>query len=97
MMQKISISKCFETDIVTATEGIEQLVSFITSALVQAGTTTIPVYRSDFFKPWWDGELEEAKTISVQAHRDWITMGKPREGIFFVNMYKKRYEYKNID
>ena len=54
----------------------------------------IPKYNCDFFKYWWDEELDILKTNSMQSHNQWIEAGKPKHGPIFMQKYQSKSAYK---
>ena len=36
--------------------------------------------KVDFFKFWWDSELDNLKMLSIDAHSVWKQAGKPKSG-----------------
>jgi len=49
---------------------------------------------SDFYKYWWDQELDLLKQDSVKHHRIWTALGRPRYGDCFEAMSKSKLRYK---
>ena len=41
---------------------------------------TVPMHRKQFYKFWWNQELECLKHESIDAHTMWKHAGKPRMG-----------------
>ena len=53
--------------------------------------------KANAYNHWWDDDLEDAKAkSSVQAHREWTNMGKPKSGYFFSTMHEKRNAYRRL-
>jgi hypothetical protein len=75
---------------------IEHFYSEITSALKRAASETIPKRKQNFFKFWWDSELDAAKQKSISVHYDWVCNGKPRTGLLHTEMTKRRLAYKAL-
>jgi exonuclease III len=73
---------------------IENVYRQITSALQMAAFTTVPTVKSNYYKHWWDGELDAAKLKSVTDHKTWVSNGKPRFGPHHTSMVKSRNQYK---
>ena len=65
---------CFYTDIVTA--------------LQLSSDSTVPKHKSDFYKYWWDQELDLLKQDSIKNHKIWTALGRPRYGSCFEEMRK---------
>jgi hypothetical protein len=87
---------CYDSRTDKAVEGIEQLYEFIVNAITVATTRSIPRIKHNYFKHWWDTELSDAKTSSIQAYKDWVFFGKPKSGYPHSNMLKKKMEYKRL-
>ena len=73
---------------------IESQYSAIVNALKNAASLSIPKKAFNFFKFWWDGELDDAKHKSIQAHKMWVINGKPKCGTLFRTMTQCRGQYK---
>jgi hypothetical protein len=73
---------------------IEQLLGLITDALQRAADNAVPRKRTNFFKHWWDNELDDCKAKSIKDHKQWISFGRPRSGPLYDNMVKSKSEYK---
>ena len=50
----------------------------------------------NFFKFWWDAELDEAKDKSMQSHKLWVEAGKPKDGPLFRIMKTAKFNYKRL-
>jgi hypothetical protein len=48
---------------------IEKLLGSIICAMQSASAHAVPRKKHNFFKQWWDSELEDAKSRSICAHR----------------------------
>jgi hypothetical protein len=44
---------------------------------------TVPTFKQNFFKFWWNQELDCLKESSVDPHRLWTASGRPRSGPIF--------------
>ena len=49
-------------------------------SLHTAAWATIPCKKVDYYKVWWDTELDNLKTLSMYAHSVWKQAGKPKSG-----------------
>ena len=59
---------------------IDSTYKAIVVALNNAASMTIPSTKTDFFKYWWDQELDELKRKSCATHSDWNNAGRPKFG-----------------
>jgi len=73
---------------------IDEFYQCIVYALLQASSAFIPVRKSNFYKFWWDEELENLKDASIKDFKIWSDAGKPRSGVIFQNMYRSKMQYK---
>ena len=79
--------------------GVSKTVNYIYDQVVNILQTCadrlIPKRRANFFKFWWNQELNELKAKSVTTHRDWIAAGKPRSGVIINKQQTAKYAYKS--
>ena len=68
---------------------IEGVCDAICYCLKIASVGSLPITKSNFFKFWWNDNLQTLKEESLAAHRLWIDCGKPRHGAVF-EIAKKR-------
>ena len=73
---------------------IDSFYTDIVTALQTSSDSTVPKYKSDFYKYWWDQELDLLKQESVKNHRIWTALGRPRYGNCFEEMRKSKLRYK---
>ena len=66
----------------------------IVTALQISSDNTVPKQKSDFYKYWWDQDLDLLKQESVKSHRIWTALGRPRYGSCFEEMQKSKLRYK---
>lgn len=75
---------------------IEYVYNCIVSTLVECAKINVPVRTKQFYKFWWDQELDSLKEDSISSHKLWKAAGKPRFGPLFSKfracklLYKKR-------
>ena len=60
--------------------GIEHCYKSIVHNLQVAAVDTIPRKKKNFYKFWWDSELDKLKEFSIDAHTVWKQAGKPKCG-----------------
>jgi len=61
-------------------EYIDVVYNEIVFVLANAADMYVPVRRKNFYKFWWDEELNLLKEASVDANKLWKAAGKPRHG-----------------
>lgn len=47
-----------------------------------------------FYKAWWDDNLNLLKNKSIDSHKLWLSVGKPKHGSIFNNMQQAKLNYK---
>lgn len=77
-----------------ASTQINKLYEHIVSALSTAADRTIVKRKNNFYKFWWDQELDLLKSQAIESFQIWVTAGRPRAGPFFVAMKKDKLAYK---
>jgi exonuclease III len=73
---------------------IDKLVTETTNALIDGATKFVPQYRKDFFKFWWNEEMELLKEASIESNRIWKAAGRPRNGPLFDKRQSCRLLYR---
>jgi len=66
----------------------------IVDALHNASGISVPKMKSDFYKFWWDEELQALKQASFDSYNLWLAIGKPRYGCEFMAMKRAKSAYK---
>lgn len=87
------------TEITPDKEGISALEIYyakIIAALKKAALIAVPHKKSSYFKHWWDEELNNAKSRSIDSFRAWVDRGKPRNGCVFNDMTRCKRDYKAL-
>ena len=75
---------------------INSVYDSIVNILCSVAEMTVPKRHKQFYKFWWDQELDCLKHDSVVTHKLWKSVGKPRSGVVFNKyrasklLYKKR-------
>ena len=75
---------------------IEYVYNNITRIMCDSAKLTVPARCSNFYKFWWNEELDCLKEDSISSHRLWLAAGKPRCGPIACKaraaklLYKKR-------
>lgn len=74
---------------------IDRVYDSIVSVLCNAAKATVPVRSKQFYKYWWDQELDCLKEDSISSHKLWKAAGKPRAGPLFTKARSCKLLYKN--
>jgi len=74
-------------------DAINEYYVSIVRGLCQAAHC-IPSTKSDFHKHWWSPELDELKTMCIDATTLWRSHGCPRSGPINTNRLQCKYQYK---
>ena len=67
----------------------------IVKVLNDCAKQTVPMHTTQFYKFWWNQELECLKHKSIDAHTMWKHAGKPRMGQIFARYKTTKMLYKN--
>ena len=73
----------------------------IVVSLKRAVIGCVPVKKTNFYKFWWDTELDMLKEDSIRTNKIWVAAGKPRFGQDYEekrrckNAYKQTYKQKD--
>jgi hypothetical protein len=76
-------------------KSIEEMFACLIGSLNQAADSCIPVVKSDFFKYWWNQELDELKAKSCSTHHEWIMAGRPMHGPVYDAKRRAKTLYKS--
>ena len=76
-------------------EKIDNIYCKIVSLLRSSSDSLVPMHRKNFFKFWWDHNLNELKQKSIASCRTWRAAGKPRSGPIFDLYRKDKSAYRN--
>ena len=87
----VSISNCVRSDAIRV---IEDCYTGIVDVLNESASYSIPCVHKNFFKFWWDQELQALKDESIAAHKQWVNQGRPRQGQYLDTNRSKRNHYK---
>jgi len=75
---------------------IDKCYDCIVNILCETAKLTVPTRSKQFYKFWWDQEMDCLKEDSISTHNLWKSAGKPRSGPLFAKarsakmLYKKR-------
>ena len=53
-----------------------------------------PIIKPNVRKAWWDDSLNILKSISIDAHNNWVESGKLKQGPVFLEKQKAKLSYK---
>ena len=73
---------------------INNIYEEIVDALVVSAVAAVPICRQNFFKFWWNQELDCLKENSIESHKLWVSAGRPRSGPIFNKRNKDRSAYR---
>ena len=73
---------------------IDSVYESIVHILCNAAAVFVPVRSKQFYKFWWDQELDCLKEDSISVHKLWKAAGKPRAGPLFQNFRHTKLLYK---
>ena len=73
---------------------IELIYSQIVNILLEAAAITIPTRRKNFYKFWWNEELDILKEQSMASHYQWVNAGRPRSGPIACDARSCKLRYK---
>ncbi len=73
---------------------IDTIYEQLVDAINLSAEAAVPVCRQNFFKFWWNQELDTLKENSIESHKLWVSAGRPRFGPFFTKRNKDRNAYR---
>jgi hypothetical protein len=83
---------------------LDTLYVQIVDSLCSAADSCVPVIAEDYFKYWWDEEMNILKSNSCTSHTDWQAAGRPGSGPIYEAkrvakaVYKRRIrEHKVVE
>lgn len=74
---------------------INDVYNRMVTILQTASINFIPHYNKNFFKHWWDEELNLLKQESIDSNQLWKAAGKPRHGPIFARRQSCRAAYRS--
>lgn len=90
-----AIVNVHELDRTLCISAIESIYSQIVCILNETADECVPSVPKNFFKFWWDQELDALKQQAISAHREWVQQGRPKTGSGFESKCKQKLQYKN--
>jgi len=75
-------------------EVIDKLYNDIVSVLTSGAKLFVPTRRRNFYKFWWDHELDILKDAAINSNKIWKAAGKPRQGSLFDKRQRCRAQYR---
>ena len=66
----------------------------IVSVLSTGAKLFVPTRQKNFYKFWWDEELNALKDASIKSNKLWKEAGKPRQGPMFNKRQLCRAKYR---
>jgi len=76
------------------TSGIDKMYTDVVNILISCANSYVPQRRKNFYKFWWDEELNLLKEQSIDSNRLWKVAGKPRRGALFDKRQACRLRYR---
>ena len=73
---------------------IQQIYDDIIVVLNDGANRYVPRHRKNFYKFWWDQELDLLKEESIKSHSAWKSAGRPRSGPYFNKYRSDKLAYK---
>ena len=77
-----------------AHKSIDDIYNNIVTALKTAASLYVPEHYKNFYKFWWNEELNILKEASVTSNKLWKAAGKPRYGHIFDKRQSSRLLYR---
>ena len=74
---------------------IDSVYKRIVDILTYSADVTVPKCKKNFFKFWWDSDMDELKGKSIASCKLWKEAGKPRSGPIFTIYRRDKALYKN--
>jgi len=87
----IDIEKSTKVDPVV----INGIYNDLVDSLRLSADVAVPACRKNFFKFWWDTELDDLKERSIASCRIWKAAGRPRSGPIFDIYRRDKSAYRN--
>ena len=67
----------------------DRLYDRVVNALQAAARQFIPKHKKNFYKFWWNSELDELKENAIRSCKIWKEAGKPKHGPIYNNNYRQ--------
>ena len=77
------------------TQIIDYVHDKIVKIFTEAANLFVPERRKNFFKYWWNQELDLLKADSIKFNDIWKLAGKPKHGQIFIDRTRARMQYRN--
>lgn len=81
---------------------IDSIYNCVVSVLQQCSHACVPKHKNNFYKFWWNQELNELKEKAIASCQIWKDAGKPRYGAIHAKykqdklLYKKRIRQDRV-
>lgn len=86
------LASCNSTCMCSHWQSINNYYNSIINILATAAAYCIPLAREGTYKAYWSEELSSLKEASIEAHKLWISAGRPNIGL--INDLRKEAKYK---
>ena len=60
-----------------------------------AASKFVPRRHKNYYKFWWDEEMDSLKSASIESNQIWKAAGKPRHGPIFEKRQHCRLQYRS--
>ena len=78
----------------TAAQFIDCIYDRLVHALNISALSTVPDRRRNFYKFWWDQELDILKENAISSDKGWKSAGRPRSGPLFTKRNSDKRTYR---
>ena len=72
---------------------IDRVHDDIINVLNVGANNYVPHHRKNFYKFWWDQDMDILKAASIESNLAWKAAGKPRHGPIFDKRQASRLQY----
>jgi len=90
----VLIADCHKMSSDCVADEIDKLYDNVVSALQSSANLFIPKRKQNFYKFWWNQELDELKNKSIASCRLWKDAGKPNHGQLHAKYKQDKQLYK---
>jgi hypothetical protein len=88
------ILQCEVGTIVNLSSSVNAVHDNIINVLNTAATKYVPRRPKNYYKYWWDEEMDNLKQASIESNQVWKAAGKPRDGSIFDRRQSCRLRYR---
>ena len=88
------VNEYYNGDTESVSTAIDMLYNNIVNVLNAAANAFVPRHKKNFYKYWWDEEMNLLKDESIESDKLWKAAGKPRHGPIFDRRQKCKSIYR---